>query len=106
MLHILHIETVPIIEKGVTIGCPLSWANIGANVSNLIGEQVHIRCILIDGFPLPNVSWFYKGSELIMYHNNSEINITVGNDTIGEYTCVATNRLGSDSAASFVDVQC
>ena len=103
---ISHIETAPIIEKGVTIGCPPSWANIGGNVSNFTGGQVHIKCILIDGFPLPNISWVYMGSELIMNHNQFEINIMVGNNTIGEYTCIATNRLGSDSATSFVDVQC
>ena len=46
------------------------------------------------------------GSELIMFRNSSEINRTVDNDTIGEYTCVATNALGMDSATSFVDIQC
>ena len=45
-------------------------------------------------------------TELIMFHNNSEIAITVDNDTIGEYTCVATNMLGSDLATSFVNVKC
>ena len=43
--------------------------------------------------------------ELIMLRNSSEIVITVDHDTIGEYTCVATNMLGSDSATSFVDIK-
>ena len=89
-----------------TIGCPLSEGNIGGNYSNITGGQVRIYCRLIDGFPFPSISWFYMGSELIMFRNSSEISITVENDTIGEYTCVATNALGMDSASSFVDVQC
>lgn len=96
-----NIETIPIIEKDVTIGCPPSQGNIGGNFSNFTGELVHINCTLIDGFPLPNISWFYMDSE---FSNESEIMITVGNDTIGEYTCVASNMLGNDSATSFVDV--
>lgn len=60
----------------------------------------------MDGFPLPNINWFYMNSEVIMFRNNSEIVITVTIDTIGEYTCVATNMLGTDSATSFVDIQC
>ena len=101
------IEIPPVIETGnFTIGCPLSEGNIGGNYSNITEEQVIIYCRLIDSFPLPNISWFYMGSELIMFRNSSEINRTVDNDTIGEYTCVATNALGMDSATSFVDVQC
>ena len=104
---ISNIETVPVIEEGVTAdGCQLSQGNIGGNFSNVEGGEVHINCTLIDGFPLPNISWFYMSSELIMFRNNSEIVITVTIDTIGEYTCVATNMLGIDSATSFVDIQC
>ena len=43
-------------------------------------------------------------TELIMLRNSSEIVIVVDHDTTGEYTCVANNMLGSDSATSFVDV--
>ena len=89
-----------------TIGCPLSEGNIGGNYSNITEGQVRIYCRLIDGFPFPNISWFYNGSELIMFRNSSEISITVENDTIGEYTCVATNALGIGSSISFVDIQC
>ena len=72
---------------------------------NFTGE-VRINCTLINGFPLSNISWFCMNTELIMFRNSSEIVITVDNDTIGEYTCVATNMLGSDSATSFVDIKC
>ena len=93
--------------KGIGVGeCPPSKGDIGTNLSNLAGEEVCINCTLIDGFPLPNISWFYMNTELIMFRNSSEIVITVDNDTIGEYTCVATNALGSDSATSFVDIKC
>ena len=84
---------------------PPTQGNIGGNFSNFIGEQVVINCTLIDGFPLPNISWFHKDTELIMLRNSSEIVIVVDHDTIGEYTCVATNMLGSDSATSFVDIK-
>ena len=104
---ISNTETVPVIEKGnLTVGCPLSEGNIGGNYSNVTGGEVRIYCRLIDGFPIPNISWFYLGSEMIMAHNNSVLNITVQNDTIGGYTCVAINILGMDSATSSVDIQC
>ena len=104
---VLNIETVPVIDKGITVDeCPPSEGNIGGNFSEFTGGQVVINCTLIDGFPLPNVSWFYMDTELIMFRNSSQIVITVDDDTIGEYTCVATNVLGSDSATSFVDIKC
>ena len=107
LLYQIYVETVPIIVKGITVDeCPPSKGDIGRNLSNLAGEEVCINCTLIDGFPLPNISWFYMSTELIMFRNSSEIVITVDNDTIGEYTCVATNALGSDSASSFVDIKC
>ena len=84
----------------------MSQGNIGGNYSNVTGGQVRIYCRLIDGFPMPNISWFYMNSELTTFRNNSVINITVQNDTIGEYTCVATNALGMDLANSSVDIQC
>ena len=84
---------------------PPTQGNIGANFSNFIGAQVVINCKLIDGFPLPNISWFYMDTELIMLRNSSEIVVVVDYDTIGEYTCVATNMLGSDSATSFVEIK-
>ena len=84
----------------------MSQGNIGGNYSNVTDGQVHIYCRLTDGFPMPNISWFYMNSELTTFCNNSVINITVQNDTIGEYTCIATNGLGIDSANSFVDLWC
>ena len=107
MFSILYIEIAPVIEMGnFTIGCLSSEGNIGGNYSNITGGQVRIYCRLIDGFPLPNISWFYMGSELIMFRNSSEISRTVENDTIGEYSCVATNTVGIGSSISFVDIQC
>ena len=107
LIILLNTEAAPVIEKGnVTIGCPLSQGNIGGNYSNVTGGLVRIYCRIIDGFPIPNISWFYMNSELTMFHNNSVINRIVQNDTIGEYTCIATNDLGMDSASSFVDIQC
>ena len=104
---ILNLETVPVIDKGITVDeCPPSEGNIGGNFSDFTGGQVVINCTLIDGFPLPNISWFYMDTELIMFRNSSQIVITVDDDTIGEYTCVAANMLGSDSATSFVDIKC
>ena len=107
LLYHNYIETVPVIDKGVTVGeCPPSQGNIGGNFSSFSGGLVQINCTLIDGFPWPNIGWFYMDFELIMFRNNSEISITVADNTIGEYTCVATNMLGVDSATSFVDVKC
>ena len=100
----INIETIPIIDKGITVDeCPLSEGKIGANFSNFAGGQILINCTLIDGFPFPNISWFHADTALIMLRNSSKIVITVDDDTIGEYTCVATNMLGSDSATSFAD---
>ena len=102
-----YIETVPVIDKGVTVDeCPPSQGKIGGNFSSFSGGLVRINCTLIDGFPLPNISWFYMDSELIMFRNSSTISRTVSDSIIGEYTCVATNMLGVDSATSFVDIQC
>ena len=102
-----RIETVPEINEGSNTfdECPPSQGNIGTNFSDCTAGQVLISCTLIDGFPLPNISWFYMDTELIMFRNSSEIVITVDDDTIGDYTCVATNILGSDSATSFVDIK-
>ena len=103
----MNIEAAPVIEKdNFTIGCPLSQGNIGGHYSNVTGGQVHIYCRLIDGYLMPNISWFYMNSEFTTFRNNSVISITVQNDTIGEYACVATNGLGMDLASSFVDIQC
>ena len=85
--------------------CHPIQGNIGGNFSEFTGGQVTINCTLIDGFPLPNISWFHMDTELIMFHNSSKIVITVDDDTIGGYTCVATNMLGSDSATSFLDIK-
>ena len=102
-----NVEIAPIIEVGdVTIGCPSSQGNIGGNYSNFYGEQVRIYCRLIDGFPIPTITWFYEDTELIMFSDNFEINITVENDTIGEYRCIAANILGFHSVTSYVDIQC
>ena len=94
---VLITETVPVIEEGITVTeCPPSQGNIGGNFSNFIGEQVVINCTLIDGFPLPNISWFHMDTDWTVLRNSMEIVITVDYYTIGEYTCVATNTLGSD----------
>ena len=107
LLYCNYIETVPVIDKGVAVDeCLPLQGNIGGNFSSFSEGLVRINCTLIDGFPLPNISWFYMDSEMIMFRNNSEISITVADNTIGEYTCAATNMLGVDSATSFVDFQC
>ena len=84
--------------------CPNNSGNIGANLSAIINEFVIINCALIDGFPTPNISWFFMDEELIMLKGNTTINITVTNDTIGLYTCNAVNELGNDTASSYVDL--
>ena len=100
------LETGPVIDIGVTeFPCPASGGNIGGNYSALINQSVIINCTLIDGFPIPNISWFYMDDELTMLRDNTTINITVTNDTIGLYSCNAVNELGSDTASSFVDLQ-
>lgn len=67
-----------------------------------------------EGNPLPTVQWYKDG---VCIDNNPQYQITYNNGEAllkiehtntfhnGKYTCVATNRLGSDSTASklFVD---
>ena len=86
LLYQIHprIETVPVINEGSNTfdECPPSQGNIGTNFSDCTAGQVLISCTLIVGFPLPNISWFYMDTELIMFCNSSEIIITVDDDTI------------------------
>jgi len=102
----LLLETGPVIDIGVTeFPCPSSSGNIGGNYSAVMDQFVIINCTLIDGFPIPNISWFYMDDELIRFKDNTTINITVANNTIGLYSCNAVNELGSDTASSYVDLQ-
>ena len=99
-------ETGPVIDIGVTeFPCPTSSGNIGGNYSALMDQFVIINCTLIDGFPLPNISWFYMDDELTMFRESPTINIAVTNDTIGLYSCNVVNELGNETASSYVDLQ-
>ena len=104
-VNIWLIETGPVIDIGVTeFPCPTSSGNIGGNYSALMDQFVIINCTLIDGFPIPNISWFYMDDELTMFRDSPTINITVTNDTIGLYSCKVVNELGNETASSYVDI--
>lgn len=72
------------------------------------GDTCSLQC-MAEGNPLPTVQW-YKDD--ICIDNNPQFQITYNNGEalvkiehtnsshIGKYTCVATNRLGSDSTTA------
>ncbi|XP_068134915.1 palladin isoform X1 [Hyperolius riggenbachi] len=78
------------------------------------GSRVRLECI-VTGNPFPEVRWFCEGREL---HNTPDINISSESDGLqvliiveafeddtGRYTCVASNRLGSDTTSAEVFVE-
>jgi len=100
----LLLETSPVIDIGVTeFPCPTFYGNIGSNYSALMDQFVIINCALIDGFPIPNISWFMD-DEVTLFRDSPTIIIDITNDTFGLISCKAVNELGSDTASSFVDI--
>lgn len=77
------------------------------------GENCSLSC-KAEGNPLPTVQW-YKDEVCVdnnpqyqITYNNGEALLKIENSNVsynGQYTCIATNRLGSDSTMSklFVD---
>ena len=74
--------------------------DIGSNDSIQIGFMVSIECRILQGRPLPNITWFKDGVEIDAAKGQFllRINVTTAEGAEGNYTCVASNRAGSDSA--------
>lgn len=91
---------------------PSVFTKLLSDLSVKEGEHFTLSC-KAEGNPLPTVQWF-KDENCIdnnpsyqITYNNGEALLKVEhavNTLNGRYTCVATNRLGSDSTASKVIV--
>ena len=74
---------------------------IGSNNSIQVGFNYRIECRILQGIPPPTISWFFNGVELSRENTSFLIVKTDDpNAASGRYTCVATNRVGNDSASS------
>ena len=62
--------------------------------------MVSIECRILQGRPLPNITWFKDGMEIVAAKGQFllQINVTTAADAEGNYTCEASNRAGTDSA--------
>ena len=88
------------------------------------GEQLELRCT-VSGTPIPTVTWFKDGIELIIDGNNDTIIIVETNEVVdsimvresnlriisadrednGDYMCVASNDAGSvESSEILVEI--
>ena len=56
------------------------------------GSNVSIRCTVLDGYPLPNVSIITPQGEII---NQSVIRFNATMNDTGDYTCIANNSLAT-----------
>ena len=83
------------------------------NTTRIEGDTVTLSCNAT-GNPLPTISWTRNGSpvtasgRISFSDDKKQLTITNVNRTdSGEYRCVASNELGSDTSnASTVDIQC
>lgn len=83
---------------------------IGTRVTVLESSNVKLRCHA-DGYPTPTVAWLLNGKPLV-----PDGNISVDDDSRslaiknvkpnvgGEYSCIASNSLGSDSLITTLNV--
>ena len=56
------------------------------------GSNVSIRCTVLEGYPLPNVSIITPQGEII---NQSVIRFNATMSDAGDYTCIANNSLAT-----------
>lgn len=66
------------------------------------GLPLIIRCPAIDSLPL-NISWLKDGNWLAFNEETLNIDSTSVTDS-GNYTCIASNKVGSVSKSFIVDV--
>lgn len=83
---------------------------IGTNLTTLASSGLEISCP-VTGFPKPSIQWYREGVpvEPGMMLNVEEdtgtlFTLSISHRKGGEFTCKASNPLGSDSASSFVTV--
>lgn len=74
--------------------------DIGSNDSVQIGFLVTIECRVLQGLPQPSITWFKDGVEVVAAKEQFllRVNVTTAEDAVGNYSCVASNRAGTDSA--------
>ena len=90
---------------------PAVYEYIGHPVSVLTGKALRIICIAT-GSPRPSISWNKNGQAVVPDRRRIQILRSDGSLVIrliretdaGEYTCLASNLIGSHSISSVVDV--
>ena len=103
---------LPVIRKGIPkqpfSGPEVPFVSrifdIGSNDSVQIGFFVTIECAILQGLPQPNITWFRDGTEIVGAKEQFflRINVTTVEEAEGNYTCVASNRAGMDSASTLL----
>ena len=76
---------------------------IGSNNTVRLGNSVNILCDILQSDPLPAIQWL-KNDEVISGENTTALTVQVTNETLaeGNYTCVASNIAGRDSASTLL----
>ena len=77
--------------------------DIGSKITSLDKNNITLTCP-ISGMPVPKVTWL-KDGEIIQRGGRTLLLSTIGSPEGGEYTCRASNTLGSvTEASSDIDV--
>ncbi|XP_029429712.1 neurofascin isoform X8 [Rhinatrema bivittatum] len=88
--------------QGITEKIPSFMVPTGTSSSKMVlrGEDLLMECIA-SGVPAPDIMWFKKGGDLpsgkVKFENfNKTLRITsVSEEDLGEYFCLASNKMGS-----------
>ena len=69
-----------------------------------LGSVINLHCS-VTGFPIPNISWLYKGASTLppgVTARQARVTIELNQKTRGQYTCQAQNSLGTTSVNAII----
>ena len=93
----------------ISLLVPPSFISLPTNKTTVKGSSVTFQCIAT-GFPIPIVSWYFKGhhlstnSKYIVGSTSVTVNNADANDA-GWYMCTISNSAGLKNSTAYLDIQ-
>jgi hypothetical protein len=75
-------------------------------VSGFAGLVIQLECTAT-GDPKPTITWLLEGRKLpdAVLENGNTLTVTIGYDTVGNYTCLADSVVGESRAEAFIEME-